>query len=446
MAKLKFEDAFRATYDALSVTQPVYESFSILKAQDAALSAMPIHTNEYQLQQLIRPFFNKQGINSSQIGTPADFKHIEAQRNTIENHYIVTMFVDIKGSTRLSLLYPLEQVYQFKNAVIQTCIEIVRSLDGHVHRIMGDAVMAFFGGKYIEEENAIADAVNCSIVLRAFLENSIKPFMEAQGWDEKDIGFRIGIEYGEKSQVLWSAYGYAGVSEVTATGLPVDMASKLQGQASKNQAMLGEKLLEFVNWPDEYSKVKTVQLNGQDEEQKYVQPNITNEYGKPINYRMRLLDYQKALRYSALPTDIKQELITNQSVVHNDFIEYKCFVYIDNVWQEYISASEFLDKDIDLKFEVSANTQVFRCPLRVRLTKINYGPDVPINEREIPEHKEEGIIYSGRGGRNPSSYLKSNSVQIEEATKYRGLHTMQCEVYDNESKLKYRNTIAVLIK
>lgn len=444
MAKLKFEDAFRATYDALSAVQPANESFSILKAKDATLPAKPIHTNEYQLQQLIRPFFNKQGINSSQIGTPADFKHIEAQRNTIENHYIVTIFVDIKGSTRLSLLYPLEQVYQFKNAVIQTCIEIVRSLDGHVHRIMGDAVMAFFGGKYIEEENAIADAVNCSIVLRAFLENNIKPFMEDQGWDGNDIGFRIGIEYGEESQVLWSAYGYAGVSEVTATGLPVDMASKLQGQASKNQTMLGEKLLEFVNWPDEYSKIKTVQINGQNEEQKYVQPNITNEYGKPINYRMRLLDYEKSLRYSALPTDIKQGLIEGNSVVHNQYITYKCFAEINGSWQEYISASEFLDKDVNLTFEVSANTQVFRCPLRVKLTKINHGPDVPNGESGKPVSKNIKQIYANKGGRHQQSSWKS--VSEPEYTSYRGLHTMQCDVFDSADNLQYRNTIAVLIK
>lgn len=444
MAKLKFEDAFRATYDALSVTQPVYESFSILKAQDAALSAMPIHTNEYQLQQLIRPFFNKQGINSSQIGTPADFKHIEAQRNTIENHYIVTMFVDIKGSTRLSLLYPLEQVYQFKNAVIQTCIEVIRSLDGQVHRIMGDAVMAFFGSRSTCKEDAIADAVNCSVVLRALLENSIKPFMEQKGWEAKDIGFRVGIEFGDTNEVLWAAYGYAGVSEVTATGLPVDMASKLQGQASKNQAMLGEKLLEFVNWPDEYSKIKTVQINGQDEEQKYVQPNITNEYGKPINYRMRLLDYEKSLRYSALPTDIKQGLIDGNSVVHNKFITYRCLAKINGIWQEYISASEFLDKDIDLKFEVSANTQVFRCPLKVKLTKINHGPDVPNGESGKPVSKNIKQIFANKGGRHQQSSWKS--VSEPEYTSYRGLHTMQCDVFDSADNLQYRNTIAVLIK
>lgn len=444
MEKLKFEDAFRATYDELSATQPVNESFSTLKAQDAALPVTPIHTNEYQLQRLIRPFFNKQDINPSQIGTPADFKHIEAQRNTIENHYIVTMFVDIKGSTRLSLLYPLEQVYQFKNAVIQTCIEIIRSLDGHVHRIMGDAVMAFFGGKNTEEENAIADAVNCSIVLRALLENSIKPFMQAQGWDGKDIGFRVGIEYGEESQVLWAAYGYAGVSEVTATGLPVDMASKLQGQANKNQTMLGEKLLDFVNWPDEYSKVKQVQKNGEDKEQKYIKPDLTGSEGNPISYKMRLLDYEKSLRYSALPTDIKQALIEGNSVVHNDFIEYKCFAQINGEWQEYVSASEFLDKDIKLKFEVSANTQVFRCPLTVRLTKINHGPDVPNDESGKPVSKGIKQIFSSKGGRNQQISWKS--VGEPEITSYRGLHTMQCEVYDSAKNLKYRNTIAVLIK
>lgn len=33
-----------------------------------------------------------------------------------------------------------------------------------------------------------------------------------------------------------------------------------------------------------------------------------------------------------------------------------------------------------------------------------------------------------------------------ESISYRGLHTMQCEVYDSGNNLKYRNTIGVLIK
>lgn len=443
MSKLNFESAFNTIFDSISKKDFLGESLSFESARNRSLPSAPLHQDEYKIQHMIRSYFGKTGVNSSQIGTPQDFKHLEYQRERTEKHYIVTLFVDIKGSTRLSLLKPLEEVYQFKNAVIQTCIEVIRSLDGQVHRIMGDAVMAFFGGKSICKEDAIADVINCSVVLRALLENSIKPFMLQQGWEAQDIGFRVGIEFGDADEVLWAAYGYAGVSEVTATGLPIDMASKLQSQASKNDTMLGQKILNFVNWPNEYSCVKKVQRSGESTEQNIVKPNITDRNGQPIDYVMRLLDYNKCLKYIALPTNVKQEL-TQQAVIHNEHIGFKCSAEINGTWEDYISASRFLDKNIDLNFVITANTQVFRCPLTVKLTKINYGPDVPDDGSGKPEPKYIKQIFASKGGRNQQSPWKS--ISESESTSYRGLHTMQCEVFDKDNNLKYRNTIAVLIK
>ncbi|WP_201773481.1 hypothetical protein [Marinobacter similis] len=105
---------------------------------------------------------------------------------------------------------------------------------------MGDAVMAFFGGRSTEKEDAVADAINCSITLRAILEGSIKPWMERQGLDAKDFGFRVGCDFGNDEEVLWGSFGYRNVGEVSATGLPVDMASKLQvGRKKSNNAWSG---------------------------------------------------------------------------------------------------------------------------------------------------------------------------------------------------------------
>lgn len=441
MAKLKFENAFSAVYDSVAKQSFIDESVSIEKAQDEFLTPAPTHKNEYKLQELIRPCFGKQHLNNNKIGTPKEFKYLENQRHKTENHYIVTLFVDIKGSTRLNLLKEIEDVYLFKNAVIQTCIEVIRSLDGHIHRIMGDAVMAFFGGKSIAKEDAVADAINCSVVLRALLENSIKPYMEQQGWEAKDIGFRVGIEFGDTKEVLWAAYGYAGVSEVTATGLPIDMASKLQGEASKNDTMLGQKLLEFVNWPVEYSDFKYVQKDGVDKAQKYVTPNITNKNGEPINYLMRLLSYDKCLQYLALPTDIKQHL-TDGKVIHHNHIKFKCYVEEEEEWREYISASHYLEKELSLKFIIQVNTLTVRCPLTVRVTKTNHGSEVP--ESELEEIKPPITILQHRGGRYQTDFNKEKTIL--EGTQYRGLHTMKCEVIDSTGKVMYRNWIAVLIK
>ena len=400
---------------------------------------------EFILQSKIRPYFGKNGINCSPIGTHPDFISLESSGST-QKHYACTLFVDIKGSTRLSLLYPLEFIFNFKNAVIRTCIETIRTFDGHVHRLMGDAVMAFFGGSSTEKEDAIADAINCAITLRALLEESIKPWMNEQGLDAKDFGFRIGCDFGNDTEVLWGSFGYRNVGEVSATGLPVDMASKLQGLARKNETMLGQGLLDFVNWPEEYSNIKTREKNGVTEELKIVTPNITHSDNKPLNYRMRQLSYLNCLKFSALPIDLR-ERVNGSQVKSNSNIEYKCFSIVDEEKKEYISSSKFLDKNTSLVFEVQAQTaNRLAFPLKVCFTKTNHGPETPVEERDIEQKQPIRYLKKKRLNKYSSAIAPLSKIDFEEATLYRGLHTMRCEVYDNNGLLLFRDWIGVMIK
>jgi len=402
--------------------------------------------DEYLLQTQIRPLFGKHGVNKAPIGTHPDFVDLEGTDNGTEKHYVCTLFVDIKGSTRLSLLYPLDTVFLFKNAVIKTCVETIRSLDGYVHRLMGDAVMAFFGGNDIEKEDAIANAINCSIVLRAILEESIKPWMERQGIDAKDFGFRIGCDFGDDDEVLWGSFGYENVGEVSATGLPVDMASKLQSQAGKNQAMLGQGLLGYVNWPEKYSTVKQGKKDGGSINLPIVTPNITDTNGNPINYQMRQLAYTKSLEFSALPRSFREN-IDGSNVMNHPGISYKCYTVVDGARSTYISASKFLDKHISLVFEVVASTKNrLSFPLKAVFTKTNHGQDTPEDERDIEQ--QEKIRYLSKT--RTSSYNKAPAPfireELTEVTLYRGLHTMKCEVSDANGNVFFRDWIGVMIK
>lgn len=400
---------------------------------------------EFILQSKIRPYFGKNGINCSPIGTHPDFISLESSGST-QKHYACTLFVDIKGSTRLSLLYPLEFIFNFKNAVIRTCIETIRTFDGHVHRLMGDAVMAFFGGSSTEKEDAIADAINCAITLRALLEESIKPWMNEQGLDAKDFGFRIGCDFGNDTEVLWGSFGYRNVGEVSATGLPVDMASKLQGLARKNETMLGQGLLDFVNWPEEYSNIKTREKNGVTEELKIVTPNITHSDNTPLNYRMRQLSYLNCLRFSALPIDLRSKIKGSQ-VIANSNIKYKCYVIGDSDRKEYISASRFLEPNESLIFLVEANTNNrLDFPLKVNFIKTNHGDETPIEERDIEYPAVEKFLRKKKISQYNRSIALISRVELNEATLYRGIHTMKCEVYDNNGLLLFRDWIGVMIK
>lgn len=400
--------------------------------------SLPSTTHEeFELQSQIRPLYGKEGVNSSLIGTHPDFIHLEGTEGGTLNHYTCTLFVDIISSTRLSLLYDLHIVYQIKNVIIKTCIEIIRSLDGHVHRIMGDAVMGFFGGSGVDKENAIADALNCSITLKAILEEHIKPWLEKKGYIEaKDFGFRVGIDFGNDDEVLWGKFGYTTVGEVSATGLPVDMASKLQGLAGKNNTMLGQGLLNFVDWPDEYSIIKTKIENGLPQTLPIVTPNITDADMNPINYKMRKINYTKYLRFSALPRDFREK-IDGTGVIDNPAIDYVCYTINDDQKKQYISASKYLSKGISLKFVVNIKGNFkLAFPLTVTFVKTNHGFEADQNDqaKEFPAVTKE-----------IRSFVLGTET-IDEGTEFRGLHTMKCEVFDAKRTRIFCDWIGVMIK
>lgn len=401
--------------------------------------------SEFALQQLLRPYFGKRGVNDSPIGTHPDFIDLDYDNSPTRNQYVCTLFVDIKRSTRLSLLYDLDFIFQFKNAVIKTCTETVRSFDGHVHRLMGDAVMAFFGSNSTSKEDAIADAINCSVCLRVLLEEDIKPWMQRQGMDPSDFGFRVGCDFGDHNEVVWGKFGYENLGEVSATGLPVDMASKLQSLAGKNQAMLGQGLLDYIEWPTKYSKVKTKIKNGEMETLPFVTPNITDRNGIPLNYQMRELAYTKSLEFSALPASFRSA-ISDSKVISNEQISLKCFIVKGDERSEYKSSSRFLEKNLDLSFEVSARvTSELKFPLKVVFTKTNHGKQTPFEQRD----KEQTRLIKTLSV-TPSQYRSHFAPGVKtycpESTSYRGMHTMRCDVFDSSNCHVFRDWIGVMIK
>lgn len=441
-----FNDLFEQHYN--SVAEEVSRS-SIRKnyndSMSESLSNMQIGPQrEYILQKAIRPYFGKQGVNKSPIGEPPEFIDLQSS-DAVQYHCVCTLFIDIKGSTRLSLIYDLDFVYKFKNAVIQTCVEVIRSFDGNVHRLMGDAVMAFFGNNSTDKESSIADAINCTLILRAILEQSIRPWMKQKGLLPNDFGFRVGCDFGDDDDVLWGNFGYEGVGEISATGLSVDMASKLQGLASKNQTMLGQGLLEFINWPEKYSKIKSKTKGDVEENIPFVVPNLTDRDDNSINYAMRLLRYEDAMSFCALPREFRQQI--NSHVISNRIVSYECYTVENGNLNRYISASKFIEPGIDLVFKVTASTnERLKFPLKAIFTKTNHGKATPIKERDI----EQGGIVKEMNKVTVSKYNRSilpvSEVSLNESTLYRGLHTMKCEVKDSNDSVIFRDWIAILIK
>jgi len=442
-----FSEIINRNETALTTKSESYALENSNVSLDSATASLPAGPQEeFLLQQYIRPLYGKTGINSHPIGTHPDFLELENNDGSGIFHYTCTMFIDIKGSTRLNLLYSPEEVHKFKNSVLQVCIETVRAHDGHVHRLMGDAVLAFFGGKATEKEDSVADAINCAMTLRTLVDHSIKPWMDENGFESDQFGIRVGVDFGDDEHVLWAGYGYGTVGEVTATGLSVDMASKLQGKAGKNQLMLGQGLLDFVDWPSEYSETKTKKRDGSAVSQPIVTPNLTNKDGTGLNYRMRLLSHESYLKLSPLPTDVRARVCGNDVKDHPAF-NLTCIANENGSEFNYISTSKFLNKNVGLTFrlQVMVNGSRLNTPLTATFSVLNYGKEAD-DKKDTEERRTTYTLYkkrrSGYGGGYEPYIVKEHS----ETTLYRGLHTMECSVRDASGVVLYRNWVGVLIK
>lgn len=263
-------------------------------AKSVELSAHTTIVPMGALQHLLRPVFAKAGSKIATFGPHPDYRHLLGTNNT-EWGAVTTLFLDIANSTRLGLHYPLNVVYLLKNAVLCAAIEIVNAFDGHVHRLMGDAAVAFFGGKGSSVEDGAIDALNCAVVLRYYIETVVAPALLDVGGPDSGIGIRIGIDHGPKEKVLWSAYGYPGNEEVTATSFHVDVTSKLQHAAGRNQIMIGQRLRELLDFPDELLQDKKETVDGKEQSVPYIRPNYSLPDGSTLNYRQHVLRWEQYL-------------------------------------------------------------------------------------------------------------------------------------------------------
>ncbi|OYQ79107.1 hypothetical protein B9T12_04850 [Wohlfahrtiimonas chitiniclastica] len=430
---------------AMSSHRPVYESSN---------ESFPIPTKlyEYTLQKYLRGWFKKnKAINTTSIADHPDFADL-IEGEPI-HQYITTVFIDIKGSTRLSLLYPdLKTIYVFKNAVIQACIEVIRSFDGYVHRIMGDAVLGFFGSKNTSKPQSILDCMNCVSILTVVLNEMIKPWLKTHRpeFDPNHFGFRIGCDFGDDNDVLWGNYGYGKVGEISPTGLSVDLASKLQNLAQKNQIMIGEGILKYFNFPETFTFIQQTQKNGKSKDEKFVTPNYTCHNGQLLNYMMRGLNIPKYLLGLPLPIDFKDQYIAlpdQEKIIKNGsfIIEAKIRQPNDNKTEHYISNSEVVKKGSTIFVCLKATSQLaLTKKFLVKFTKTNHsGFDNEPELIEMLDPEQEDFIYDEIKGYD----VCNTNASFSRSCSYKGIHEIKCEVLDSQSRtVIFRDYIYVPIE
>ncbi len=371
-----------------------------------------INEFEYQKNKL-KQFFNKNDLFSEFIGTHPDFKDVDEQG---EKHYITSVFVDIKGSTKLATIegLSLEEVREIKNKILTAAITVFQVFDGHIHRLQGDAIFAYFGNKRKSKSDSIIDALNATTILQyVFKEHVSKLFKEM---DYPEIKIRTGIDFGDDEQVLWSKYGIGGCTEITTTSIHTDLAAKLQHKAGANKIMIGDNVKEYLDLPLEFYSVKKVQKNSEQVEEPYILEYSEFKYKMwEFKWEKYLTTFSKIPQVSFLPVPKYIYIPERDYTVNCDFKKSNEFN-----WIKYDKNSCAIPKKCDLKFSITF--------LDNQLKYISKKIEWEVNNRGKEAEKADNLNFIHKTGIN-------NDFECPQQTAYKGHHYMKVKIISTENRV-----------
>ena len=263
-----------------------------------------MHLSAQPLGKILIP----EALEEAKLGLHPDFKHLKGT-DDIEYHYIVSVFIDIQGSTNLYKKYELEDIYRITNTVQSAAIHTCLALGGHVQRLQGDGVFAYFGGKSLEKKRAVELAVTACSMFTYFVQNDLKNIFLEDGIE--DINTRIGIDFGDDDDVLWANFGLMDVSELTTNSLHTSLASKMQAWALRNGIVTGQNIKDKLQVDE---AIFDLVRNSKGEIEKRYIFEIPDKNFRYTQYTFNWLKYLKSLPFVKSGDDGKLYIVDTNDI------------------------------------------------------------------------------------------------------------------------------------
>jgi class 3 adenylate cyclase len=147
---------------------------------------------------------------------------------------MVVLYVDLVGSTTMTLEMPEEKIAIIVSSFSQEMAAVIRQHQGYVLKFVGDAIIGYFIG---ENNGLLAadNAVNCAKSMLTIIQKGINPILNQ--YDYPDLMVKIGVDYGQNIVVRYGAD--VEKSHVDLMGPAMNIASKIQNMAKPNQILIG---------------------------------------------------------------------------------------------------------------------------------------------------------------------------------------------------------------
>jgi class 3 adenylate cyclase len=152
---------------------------------------------------------------------------------------VVVLYVDIDGSTKLTLSLPSTQLALVLQLFSQEMSLVVGNYGGYVLKYVGDAVIALFPAEH-DREQASKNALECGRTMLEAIRSGINPALKSHGLPE--IGAKVSMDYGEVLVVL---YGKSlENSHIDIVGSNISMAAKMLAFAPTGRVVMGQRATE----------------------------------------------------------------------------------------------------------------------------------------------------------------------------------------------------------
>lgn len=151
-----------------------------------------------------------------------------------ERREATIVFIDIIGFTKLADQLDPEKATEIINNIFEPIVSLIDKYDGSINKFLGDGLMAIFGTPF-SHEDAPERAARASLEIMKSIEENGKMKI---GNKAKNLKARIGINTG---LCIFGEIGSASRKEFTVIGDTVNLASRLQTNATPGKVLIGEK-------------------------------------------------------------------------------------------------------------------------------------------------------------------------------------------------------------
>jgi len=175
-----------------------------------------------------------------------------------ERRIVTVLFCDVKGSTGLAEMLDPEEWADIMNDAFKFLIEPIYRYEGTLARLMGDAILAFFGAP-IGHENDPQRAVLAGLDIVEGMKTYREQIRKERGFD---LNVRIGINTG---LVVVGEVGSDLRVEYTAMGDAVNVAARMEQTAEPGTVQISASTYKSVSNLFEFAPLGEIEIKGKAE-------------------------------------------------------------------------------------------------------------------------------------------------------------------------------------